>query len=530
MAVPSLLYTVAFEIDANNVGLISITDTTDWAAAGITTSNVQIFLEITDPTGLVWHPINLSPPDILPNVSTNFQQTLQTDVYGNPMAGGYQVLFRAVVSGGVSPGTYNSGPSTHELCDTQPTICLDIHADCLYMYGRVSDDTLWASSGFTLVSRSLTLTWPANIPGGGPAPITTSAAYIDIPVGQLYTGAYSALMIIEATKGSTTYTMQVRKSLSANCIQSGQDLCSMLCCLEGAYSRMLTNDSQIQKMAISDYTMMTALMQQAQAQASCGHGVKLQDTLNKFYAIGKCNRDCGCGGCADGDCGDSGPTLMVPIHPGAGGGGSVVYTIVGGTGITASYNSGTLTWTISLANGNLIADLYNSVVAAGSGISVAVSGPVGSPPVYTYTVTNTAQVQDSCRFNLHWDLRNPANDSMTSPEIKGTTFQNAVTITPSGPGGIYFYVSNFFAAAPTAYQVRIWVSSADPDPVFGPSLDYCKPVEAMKFLQTSVGFSFGLGLLTGLLSPGAIGTFETRAAWALFLETVDIQIEIVKLG
>ena len=126
------------------------------------------------------------------------------------------MLFRAVVSGGVSPGTYNSGPSTHELCDTQPTICLDIHADCLYMYGRVSDDTLWASSGFTLVSRSLTLTWPANIPGGGPAPITTSAAYIDIPVGQLYTGAYSALMIIEATKGSTTYTMQVRKSLSAN--------------------------------------------------------------------------------------------------------------------------------------------------------------------------------------------------------------------------------------------------------------------------------------------------------------------------
>jgi len=530
MAAPSLVKAVAFEVDENNVGLISITDQTDWAAAGISTSNVQIFIQITDPTGLVWHPINLSLPDILPAVSTNFQQLLQVDVYGNPMAGTYTVLYTAVVSGGVSPGTYTLAATTHEMCDTQPTICLDIHTDCLYMFARISDDTVWASSGFTLVSRSLTVTWPTNIPGGGPAPVTTSSSYVDIPVGQLYTGAYGALMTVVVTKGSTTYTIQVRKSLSANCVQSGQDLCSMLCCLEGAYSRMISNDSQIQKTSLSDYYMMVALMQQAQAQASCGHGEQLKDTLRRFYALGKCNQNCGCGGCADGDCGDTGPTLMVPIHPGAGSGQSVVYTIVGGTGINVNYNSGTLTWTISLANGNLISDLYNTVVAAGTGISVARTGPVGSPPVYTDTVTNTAPVQDSCSFNLHWDLRNPTNDTMTSPEIVGTTFKNTVSITPSGPGGVYYYVSNFINTGTPTYQVYITISALDADPVFGFNLDTCKPIEAMKILQTSAGFTFGLGLLTGVIAPGAIGTFETRTNWGFFLASIDIQVRIVKLN
>ena len=221
---------------------------------------------------------------------------------------------------------------------------------------------------------------------------------------------------------------------------------------------------------------------------------------------------------------------MVPIHPGAGSGQSVVYTIVGGTGINVNYNSGTLTWTISLANGNLISDLYNTVVAAGTGISVARTGPVGSPPVYTDTVTNTAPVQDSCSFNLHWDLRNPTNDTMTSPEIVGTTFKNTVSITPSGPGGVYYYVSNFINTGTPTYQVYITISALDADPVFGFNLDTCKPIEAMKILQTSAGFTFGLGLLTGVIAPGAIGTFETRTNWGFFLASIDIQVRIVKLN
>lgn len=532
MAVPILTYDLAFEITSATAGVISITDTTNWAGAGIDPADVEVFIEITDPTGLVWHPINMSLPDILPDVSTNFQQVLQRDVTGAPMAGDYIIRYLADVSGAVSPGVYEIGPDTFTLCADRPEICLKESIDCLYMYGRIEDRTSWGSNGWTLGSRSMTLTWPANISGGGPSPVTTSGTYIDIPVGQLYTGSYSVLMTIEATNGSTVLNLQKRYSFSANCVQSGQDLCSMLCCLESVYMKAQTNNGGAQGTTVGHYQMMAALMVQAQAQASCGHGDLLADTLKRFYALGQCT-NCGCG-CESGDCGDSGPTLLVPIHPGAGSGQSFTFTIAAGPGITVDYNSGTETWTIGLANIGLISSLYNTVVTAGTGIQVNVTGPVGSPPTYTYEVVNTMPATESVRWKLRWDVR--ANTfAQTTPVVVGSTFTGVgITVTPfaPGPSGTFFRVQNFIASGSPQFMAKVTVASRELTPYAAGYYPYAKIVEAVMadFSYTGNPNSFAFGLcLTTPLPGGVVGWNYPMSYYDTYLAFLELEFEVYKL-
>src|SRR6187200_2029706 len=146
MATPVLSASIAFGVSSTNVGTISITSTTSWATAGIDPVDVSIYLQITDPSGLIWHPFGLV--DINPDVSNNATYTLQRATNGDPMAGEYGVLYRAVVVGAVSPGTYELGPITASLAPCAPDICVKEYIDCLYMSGTVRDTTNWGTNGF----------------------------------------------------------------------------------------------------------------------------------------------------------------------------------------------------------------------------------------------------------------------------------------------------------------------------------------------------------------------------------------------
>lgn len=529
MATPVLSADIAFEVNASNVGFISITSTTDWATAGIATSDVSVYLQITDPSGLIWHPFGLV--DINPAVSNNATYQLQRATNGDPMAGAYLVEYRAVVVGAVSPGTYNLGPITATLCAETPSICVREYIDCLYMSGTVRDITKWGANGFTLVTRSMTLTWPANIPGG-PTPVTTTGTSIPIPPGQLYTQHYSVLMLITATKDGTTYNFVHRYSFESDCVQSGQDLCSMLCCLEGAVTKMRAQTPNAQSVNMSKFSYMAALMVEAQAQASCGHGEQLKETLKSFYAEGGCKpADCGCG-CTGGDCGDSGPTLLVPIYPGAGGS-TVEVSIVEGAGISVDYNSGTNTWTISLANPALLAGLYNRTVSAGTGINVVNSGPTGNPPTYNSQVINTRPIPDSFDQYIFWDVRNSIIAAST-PILVGTSFQAGITTTQFGAWAQYS-CANFITPLQAPFEFRSEVTVIDTvlrqpwanDTVYGlyPFLEV--PLTRQDPSNAATTFRFGFQL-TCPGPGGPTGAYVTIPFIQTYMESVTYRIKIVR--
>jgi hypothetical protein len=513
MAFPIPDNTVQFVQALDGSMKIRITDTTEWVANGIALSTLEIFVGVTSPDGNVFHPINLSFPDITPSVSRSVEFTCPNDALGNPQTGNYYVQMYCTSNDGFIITEFDTGLVLNVLCADYPTLCIQDVPDCIYMFLTVRDVTPWTTNGFTVDSRTFTLYYPQ---GSGPSPIVTVSDTITTP--DLWTGgAYTAVLEVTVTNGNYTTSLVSRKNFEANCM-SGADLCTLVCVLNKVQLQTESRNLTVSADAEARYAQMVDLMTHITAAAKCGMGTQLDNLLDDFYTLGGATRNCDCG-CAD----SSGPTVLVPIHPGGGGSGSVVQIIVAaGPGIEVSYNSGTATYTVAMSAANvaLLASLYNTVVDAGTGITVT---PVPVGIVTTYTVSVTDPVPDSIKWSQNFipSLGLPGS-TMGPITIVGTTFSNGVTI--SDLGGNFYSLTGFFSGSPTAFQAKMEIRSRDVTPAF-PTLRYNRIIDVQQFF-TPYGSST-TSIVFGFVDSG----LEARdLVWfSTYLSSFDVDFSIEKI-
>lgn len=515
MPLPAITNTVEFVQELGGVTRIRITDTADFVAAGYPLNTIEIFLQVTSPDGTVFHPINLSFPDITPSVSRVAEFLVPTDTSGAAQTGEYKVL--EYVTSSVGPTSGTTEDVVHELCTDAPELCISEVTNCLSMFLTATDATPWASNGFTVDDRVFTLYYPQ---GAGPSPIVTASTAITTP--DLYTGTYSAVLVVTVTRDNFTGTFRTTKEFKANCMNSS-DLCSLLCCLDSVYQRTASDNSNVSTLAKVDYIMMTSLMQHIVGAASCGDASLLDELLGKFYKIGGCSRNCSCG-CNDGE----GPTLLVPIHPGSGSG--TTYTFVQGAGITIVQVGDTVTISMNAVQLALLNSLYNTVGAAGYGISVARTGPAGSPPAYTDTITNSLPAFDSFSVRITYNPQVPSV-AMSTIQLVGTTFKDTlVSVVDNGPGLIFQRFSGFISSGTPAYRVNIMVSDYTVDSPFVGNWDAANLFDVKIKEQSATDFKFGFTIDAQEVSMNNVGDFVPVSVLAFFLSQIVVDINIEKLN
>lgn len=512
MAFPVPSNTVQFVQALDGSMKIRITDTTEWVANGITLNSLEIFIQVTSPDGNIFHPINLALPDIDPDVSRSVEFTCPNDAQGNPQTGDYLVLEYAESS--IGPSTYTTTNVAHNLCTDYPTLCIQDVPDCIYMFLTVRDVTLWTTNGFTVDSRTFTLYYPQ---GAGPSPIVTVSDTITTPdlwIG----GAYTAVLEVTVTNGNYTTSLVYRKNFEANCM-SGADLCTLVCVLNKVQLQTESRNLTVAADAESRYSKMVDLMTHITAAAKCGMGTQLDNLLDDFYTLGGATRNCDCG-CTD----SSGPTVLVPIHPG--GGGSVVQIVVAaGPGIAVAYNSGTATYTVSMSAANvaLLASLYNTVVAAGAGITVT-SATVGIETTYTVAVTNP--VKDSIKWTQKFEPRTGlGGGSMSAVQVVGSSFANG-PVTLALTSGNFYTLSGFVASGTPLFHAKMEIRSIVLTPAWvGPAM-YHRLIDIKQFYDpyASNPTSLMFGFVDSNMQARTLAWFST------YLESFEVDFEIERIN
>lgn len=519
MAVPVISFSVTFLHDIDGTTKLILVGTTDYVAAGIALADVKEAVEVISPSGVTFKVADLSLPDIDPTVTREYRIPLPTTGQ-EVQEGDYQVKLYSRVTGSVDSGDYESNYITVNFCGDYPELCLKYEIDCIYMVLTANDTTQWAENGWTIGSRLLTLSYPvganhANITSAGPS-ITTSG-------NDLYSGTFGLVAEWTVTKGAVTHNLRKPISIPVDCPDSS--LCTMLCCLKSVYELTLSKNVGTMTEANRKFAEMSNLMNYIQAAAKCGDKANMDTLLDKFYSIGGCTDNCGCG-CSDTD----GPQLLYPIHPGMGGG-NTTYTFLDDGLVEVNVNGTTITYSLSASVQSLLAaiTLYNVTSTDGS-ITITPTTAVGSPGTTTFDLSAASPAPDSLTFIETWD---PSTGlaARSSPQVIGDSFDGGtVTVTATGAG--FWNVTNFWAAGvtPSAFYARVTLFAFNLKYPYSNTARYDSIVAPWVTAFNTVGntgFAMGLGHNSSLI-PGNIGATYQLSAYAPYLNSLSVMIEIIK--
>lgn len=334
--------------DYNNQELV-ITDTRDYAGEGLA-AGVGIF-KITDPLGNVIYENagfatdSFASGDVIFGTSNTFSTAL-------PLSGGviiegiYTVIMKNQVTGPVETSltqTYNyANPTVTQ--DVDVTINVDVPSIL------VEDSTAYGSGAS--LTRAWTVYYPSSL---GLSNVTGTAGSILLQAPtDVYTGSYQAKLVTtvsytvgaNAALGTTTHIMSAVFTTTKAFTVDNSTLCAGYACvlaMENHYQSLLTTDVNDAADFKPRLDHAIRLMNLIMAGMKCGEDVTtLYATLKGVYDNCSCSADCACDPTTD----DT-PTLIAPTCP----------------------------------------DLTNTVVVAGSGISVS-SATAGSTT--TYTVSEAA--------------------------------------------------------------------------------------------------------------------------------------------
>jgi hypothetical protein len=386
-ALPSSLdYRITFDLPNEEFILTDLTDYT-----GVTGTLTAIF-SVTDPTGTLYQS-TIALPATIPNIA------IPTLVSGAVIPGLY--TFNLNIADSVS-ATDIDLDKTYTYSYETPTVDVNMTVDCIYPLLTSTDSTDYTISGITptTLTRSHVLQYP---PATSQADYTVTTAILQ--TGTVYTLVGQPLQHSATVTTTLEYAMTSRITILDEAIGTGyidvscdNSLCDVYCALKCKwqdYENQKCKNKTLADKAMSDFIEMTAYARMIESAMKCGKGDDITAYVAAINALGGCD---GCG-CDDGD-----PILVTGL--GATVGGGSVYNVVSGGSpivITSATVGDTTTFTVTIDSAVVakITSLRNSIVEAGTNISVtpttAIDGTV------TYTVNSLASAPDSLSFVITSD-------------------------------------------------------------------------------------------------------------------------------
>lgn len=294
------LTTVSFTTNFNaSTGLIVITDSTNYAGAGVALTAVVGVLAVTDPTATQYYNnTDYNNPDVTPNTSlvqsTEVSIAEADDEY---LVGEYSLTYTVKVDDGILPVYYVSATVVVDFNYCSPEITIGQTADCVAPLFTSTDNTTYTVNGVApTITRSHSLYFP---PGSGPylTPTVTTGATINAYT--FYTGPQTT--IIESTLSynygggfTVTDVIQGQKTTIVDC----DGVCAVYCCMKALETRR-TNAKGVNKTLYEKYTntlnICMSLMSLAKFSLECGENEDAQGYMDKILVLSECNDGCGCG-------------------------------------------------------------------------------------------------------------------------------------------------------------------------------------------------------------------------------------------
>lgn len=494
---------VSLSITLNlTTGNYKFVDTTpDYVANGVAIADVRGEIEITDPTGDVRNFPGVGTPDINGGVSLENTVITLDLVDGKPIPGGYTVRYK-VTDDSTSEEVTITNTFTYGY--VSPTVSVTMSVDVVAPELTSTDSTNYAvgSVSPTSITRLNEIYYP---PALGIAAINGSNVVLS--TATFYTQTHTGKVTADLEYDFTGYSVIDQVIGSKEIYVDATTLCDLFCCLD----KLATKIANAKGVNVKVFNENTEKLVQAapyleliRQAYECGEQDKVSGYTATVREITECTDGC--------ECEDGAPTPVV----GLGGAAGTVTIVSAGNGITvssAATGSNEITYTVNVEP-ILLAKInasYNSVVDAGSGVSVVVD-MVGDTK--TYTISSTQNAFNSGLSALVTIDFNPGNIATItkSEQIVGDLFQAATyeaendasyaawIVTPNS-----WKVSDFYDTA-TAFKPTVQIIKVEKNGAVIPTSSLLD-VEVFDFITTagSEEFRFRFKDPTGVIvTPGVI--------------------------
>lgn len=357
------------------------TDTTDYT--GVTLADVYGVFSIVGPTGdLVYANTNFAAADIHASVSLLNTTTipLPLNSNGDVVAGDYVITYSVKIASN-TPIYITPTVNTYTYSYVAPVVEITQSADCLRPLFTSTDDTAYTvDSIIPSLVRTHTISFPTNpvtTIGGVNATYSTATFYNGIQTTNISTVATylfaDGLTVVDTIVGF--------KSAVVDCTF----VCEIYCCLRSLYNNVENNrgvNTVLFNKYSETYSQVMDVVQQALLSISCGKSTETSGYVAKIKLLANCTDDCSCS--------DTEPKLVVGL-------GSIAGDVVTVTGtspviVTPTIGTGTRDFVVSFdgsQESKLLAS-YNTVVAAGTNVTIGAPAIVGDVRTYTVNATVSA--------------------------------------------------------------------------------------------------------------------------------------------
>lgn len=307
--------TLAFDIPN---GKFVITDTTNWTGVGISTSNVNDWFSITgSATGLIYAG-STSPYDIIvASTTVNRLISLPVDGSGKVVQQTYTLSFNSVVTGGTTPGTYNTVLAANYNY-VQPTITISPTVNCLCSSLSVTATNTFTNGAVTSYTNTITYPIDPNTqqPYAAPA-VTTTALNAISPIA---VGTFGVNITADVTFTFTNYSVIDVITSNLQIPVTCTNICQFYCAYEQLLTRYdnATPGTQPWQTLQNQVIQAIYLLNMYNFALNCGKSNDLQGYATAMVVLfGECG--CPCTDCAD-------PTGWIPSVCTSSGSGGITYT------------------------------------------------------------------------------------------------------------------------------------------------------------------------------------------------------------
>lgn len=426
--ISSSSFTTKFDLTVSPPKFI-FTDNNTYSVYGINIppATVKDCFTVYAPGGaVVYSNTNFSNPDI--NLSVGNTNT--TNIFiplspanQAPINGTYVIVMTTQINDGTNPIYYVTTTNTYNFTFVVPTISINQTVDCIGANFVSTDTTNYVVDGIMpVVVRSHDLYIPGNA-----IPFQSAGPIISLTSGQFYNGPQQTVISSVCTwtypDGSTiTATITGSKTINVDCTY----FCTIYCCLRSINSNIKKYKGVNDLLAAQyeeTFAQVMSLVELATLAYSCGKSNDVSGYLAQIQLLADCTSDCSCQ--------DGVPSPVTGL--GGGGSGLNVEVVSCGNPLTVTSNTvgNTKTYTLCLDSAFVVKvnNAYNTVVAAGTGTTVADSGIING--VRTFTVNSTATPTELCAFTaeINYNIYPATKIAITNAQASGSLLKNTISAT-----------------------------------------------------------------------------------------------------
>lgn len=427
--------------------VIQYADLTPWMASfGIDPNDVSTVFTTIGPDSI---PFNV----VVPGGSSNTGPLpLTTEDPQDVVFGEYLISPVITIVGGVCPGTFNVKSSTIELCDDRPAPAFLNEKNCVCgPLVKLTDKTDLLTNGWTLVSRLLTLSPPANAPAPFNTPYSGAGISVDTGTDKAQTGLWVNSLNLQITKtdpsGFIVNATIVHDPNNSNtqfdffCLS----FCEVKCCWDKQLLRFTNAQAECNNSLIAiegkKLTEMSFFIMDMIVAENCGDSSGVAEAVDNALKAGQCTDDCE-------DCNPAAGGLIEPLCSS-----TSVLTFLAGQGMTVTQLGNNITYALDNTTWTVTLNVRLTSIVSTDG-SVAITSTVNAlttpnTNIEDLSIANSPfAAESSVDLQIEIDMTGatPIVASVGVPVTKGTIFQTpTVTLeNAAGLGTARIKIDNFY--------------------------------------------------------------------------------------